>query len=458
MIIPGVSLHTDEETLNITTTLRNAEVKIDLFGANASTIKDNVIYIELYQTDESATTSVFLREIPVTVADLNYYIEISNLIPMTSYFIKLYGYIYNGTGYEKEQLYDIDYKSPNKNYYFSTLSKVGMTNVDVRYTAKSYTDKYLNVTYNLTTIVGYDRIDYDLYKYVTDENGTTTMVPVDINISSDVVFKNTMTKHIKFLPGSDITLDTDYHLVITPIAYVNINGVQQELILEDVASYDFYLSKLRSPFIGVVSTATDDLGLEFKISIIDVDKAIVNGTYTVKILDNLGNDVTPTEYQNVEYDITALNNIIRLSNLQRNTDYTLIVTTYVDRSNNAIDNERVDTKYTKRTLDDSGVDIGEVTSTMNSTNFAKIDLNFYSSYKLTYINELRYSIYNLNGYAEDNTVPFIPTQVENNNSIYYYQTLPYTLPSPGIYFIELQFLHDGRIIKQRTIQHYYTLN
>lgn len=457
-IVPGVSLLNDQERLDISATLRTAQINLKFYGADASKIKDNKFYVELYQTNESGTTSTFINSTEVTVVDSNNTVNLSNLNPKTQYFIKLYADVYDGVNYVKTQLYDIDYKNNTKIYYFSTLSSVGITNMAARYVATTYNDKNIRVTYNLAQIVGYDKIKYTLYKYETDSNGIVQKVPVTETITDDVIFNKSMVKNIPCPPGSSFTFDQQYNLVITPIVYVTIDGKQVEVELDDNINYDFYLYQLRSPFIGIVGTATEDSGLQFKISVSDIHKVIVNGTYTIKIVDSNGVDVTPDKYKYVEYSINSLNNTITLTNLERAREYKIIVSTYIDRKNNMTDIERYESTYSKSTLDDSGIDLGDIYTAMNSSSKSKIDLLFYNSYKLTSISNIRYSIYNFSGYAQDGTISFIPSQITTGGEEYYLFTLPEILPKTGLYYIELQFLYEDRVVKTASIEHNYTDN
>jgi hypothetical protein len=173
-------------------------------------------------------------------------------------------------------------------------------------------------------------------------------------------------------------------------------------------------------------------------------------------MDGQGNDVTPEAYKYVEYPITTLNNTITLNTLNKGAQYTLVITTYDDLANNITDVKEITTTYSKSTLDDSGIDIGSIYSTMNTANRSQIDLSFYNSYKLTDITNIRYSIYNLNGYAQDNLISFIPTQVNTGSGVYYYITLPERLPLKDVYYIEVQFIVGGKIIKQTSVEHHYT--
>lgn len=454
-IIPGFSILNEQGKLNIISTLRSAQINLKFYGADASQIKDNKFYVELYETNESGTISKLISTTDVTVVGINHTINLNNLNPKTQYFIKIFAYVNNGTEFVKTQLYDVDFKTNTKIHYFSTLSVVGITNVNARFSAANYNTKNIIVTYNLSEIVGYDKIKYKLYKYVKNDDDLMEKVLVNQIVGDDIIFNRSMIKYIPCPPGSDFTFDTNYNLEIVPVAYLTIDGEQIEIELDDKISYDFYLEQLRLPFVGIMGRATDDLGLEFKISIADVNKIIVNGVYNIKILNSSGKDITPVEYKNVDYSITTLNNTITILNLERATNYTLVVTTYIDRKNNITDIEKVETTYVKSTLDDSGIDIGNLYTSMNSVSKSKIDLLFYNSYKLTYINEIRYSIYNFSGYAQNGTESFIPTQIVSPDGNYYLFTLPETLPSGGLYYIELQFLYEGRLVKYASIEHSY---
>lgn len=454
-IVPGVSLLDDNGRLNISSTLRTASVYLKFYGADASQIRDNEFYIELYETDESGITSKLITTEYVKVSGINYQVDFNNLNPKTEYFIKVFADVHNGSDYIKTQLYDVDFQTNTKIHYFSTLSGVGITNTKVNFEAINYNTKNISISYNLDEIVGYDKINYKLYEHILNEDGILEKVEVDTHISDDIIFKRTMVKKIPCPPGSGFNFDTDYTLVITPIAYITVNGEQVEIELDDIVNHTFHLEQLLLPFVGVMGTATDDLGLEFKISIADINKIIVNGTYTIKILNENGNDITPDEYKYTAFPINTLNNIITIVNLERATTYTLVVTTYIDRDNNLTNIERYESQYQKTTLDDSGIDIGDLYTAMNFDSKSKIDLLFYNSYKLTYITEIRYSIYNFGGFALNGTDNFIPTQVTSSAGNYYLFTLPEVLAASGIYHVELQFLYEGRIVKTATKEHNY---
>jgi hypothetical protein len=455
VIVPGVSLVTNNN-LDITSTLRSAVANVDLYGNNASIIEDDKLYIELYETDQSGNTSNFIREIEKTITSNPNVVTIDNLNPSSYYFIRIFANIYDGNNYVRSQLYDVDFERTDKNYNFATLSKVGITNVNAIYLPTSYSEKDISVTYNLGQIVGYNKIKYELYKVTYDINNNPIYELVNLNIADDLVFNNNMSKNIDIDPGSIVEFNQDYMLKIIPIANVTINGEQQELILSDNIEYQFHLDRLNPPFVGIVGTTTDNYGLQFKISISDIDKIIVDGVYTIKIVDEEMNDVTPEEYKNVNQSINNLNNTITLSNLTPGGKYTIVVTTYNDYQNSGV-GTKTTTQYYKYVLDSNAVDIGDVYTAMNSNTRSKVDITFYNSYNLTDITSIRYSIYNLSGYAQDNSISFVPTQVGSGSEAYYYITLPEILPSEGIYYIEIQFLKDNQVIRSTSLQHNYKL-
>src|SRR5699024_3297497 len=117
-------------------------------------------------------------------------------------------------------------------------------------------------------------------------------------------------------------------------------------------------------------------------------------------------DITPDEYRNVEYSINDLNRTFRITGLDKGAKYTMIVTTYQDMENNITSATKREAELTANTLSETGVDLGDVYTSVNADYRSRIDLSFYNSYQLNYVNVLRYSIYSLSGYASDNYVEF----------------------------------------------------
>ena len=59
------------------------------------------------------------------------------------------------------------------------------------------------------------------------------------------------------------------------------------------------------------------------------------------------------------------------------------------------------------------------------------------------------------GYAKSGLVEFIPVEINSQGETYYKFTLEEQLEEVGRYYIELQFLKDGKIIDTATTEHIY---
>ncbi len=455
-IIPGISLMDSNQEMQIVSKIDSAEIKMKLYGSDVTPIQNNTIYLEVYKMVQSSDHTDPVKTVAVKVADIGKTITIPDLDPKTDYYFNVVANILVGDHYEKRQLYDIDFKSNSKQYYFSTLSNIEISQVSTIYVTNSYTDKYLSINYTLGQVLGYDEIRYRLYKKETNETGTSRWVAVDMKIPKDEIFSKNMAKQLPMPPGASLDFNGQYMIQITPIAYITgANGEQDEIELGTVR-YEFTFPQITKPFVGITSVATSELGINFKISINDVYKMIKNGVYTIQVLDQEGNDVTPEIYQDVKFDSEFLNQEISLDQLEQAKEYTLVVTTYIDPKNDGVTIQKYVKQYTASTIDDSGIDIGTVTSISNSQQRSKIDLVFYNSYRLYDIDQIRYSIYNFSGYAQNNTLDFTPSLMDNENERYYWFTLDESLPTSGKYYIEVQFLKEGQIVKTKSLEHVYT--
>lgn len=461
MIIAGVSLLDDNGKLNIAPSLQKAKVKIKLYGAGASTIKNNIIYMKVYEFDETNHTSKEIKTIEIATNDLDDLIEITELLPKTNYYLKLYAEVYNGTSYDMVQLYDINSKSANEQYNFSTLYSVGISDINIKYDYdnSTYGTKNIMVNYKLSETIGYDRIEYKLYKIIYNADGTETKQLVNLNIADDEIFKKSMTKLLPCNPGGVIEFGSDYEIVLSSIAVLSIDGKKEDCILDENITKRFTLDSLRKPFIGVNSTSKEENGnykIEYKVNIFDMDKVIVDGLYSIRIFDENNNDITPKGNANQNYNISNMNKAFVVDNLEVNTTYRLEITTYIDLDNSGTNFTKIKKSFNATTVNDYGIDVGTIYTVPNYENRAQIDLNFYNSYRIDYIDEIRYSIYGQSGYSIDGRMKFTPKQVSYDQGYYYSVTLDELLPSKGVYYIEMQFIYNDIIIKQKSTEHNYT--
>ena len=140
-----------------------------------------------------------------------------------------------------------DYKVLGKYYYFSTLTTIGINNINVVYSSSNYQEKSIDVTYNLDRIFGYEKIVYTIQKL---NEATNTYETVIDNIQ-DTLFKREMLKQFDCRPGSEFEFNKKYKIIITPIATIqNEDGTTKELDV-GTTEKEFELAALNTPLYGI---------------------------------------------------------------------------------------------------------------------------------------------------------------------------------------------------------------
>ena len=448
LIIPGISVE------EIQTELTSATLKANLIVNPSTDIVDNAIYMEIFETDENGIKQKLIRTEKKDVSDFSLKIQIDELEPKKYYFLKFRTKIKSSSGMTLDnELYDIDYQVSGKQYYFSTLANVGIKNILAEYVPVSYNEKYISLTYNLEKITGYSRIEYKLYHY----NISTKQYELFKTLEPDVILQKDMEKKIEINPGSGFIFGDRYEIEIIPIAeYYSSEDGQIRTLELGKEKKEFIFEILKSPIIAIRGSRNIDNSISYKITIYDESKVIKNDKYRIQIFDGKNNDITPQENQ-IEYDTNIKNNNIKLDNVEKSMNYTLIVSVDVDIDNSGEKIQEQQKKYTVHAVNEYGISIGNVSTAKNSLKSNKIDLVFNDSYKLTDIETVKYSIYNTNGYAENIEENFIPTQYElqDTGEVYYTYELTPELSAYGKYIIEIQFIKDGDIIETQSLEYIY---
>ena len=190
----------------------------------------------------------------------------------------------------------------------------------------------------------------------------------------------------------------------------------------------------------------------------DNDRIVVGDKYTIKIYDQNREDITPEEYKG-EYSTDDANNVFELKNIARDQKYTIEVNMDLDYPNDGKEPYIHDSSNTRTVepVNESGISVGNVTSTNNSTEPNKIDLLFYNSYKKDQIDQIKYSIYNTSGYNQSDIEDFVPREIQSqvDKDTYYSFTLNKNLPTQGKYYVEMQFIRDGEIVDTARIEHIF---
>lgn len=453
LIIPGISLKDANDEWEIQTEISSVTFKADIIKDVVPRIEGDLIYIDIYKTDENGKNPIFIRTESRLISEFASEITIANLDPKTYYYMKFKtNVIQDDNSISEKELYDIDYQVIGKNYYFSTLADVGISNINVSYNPISYNEKYINISYNLEKITGYQKIEYKIYKYNTS---TLKYELFDDQITDDLLIKSAMLKKIQINPGSIYKFGEKYKVDIIPIAEITtLTGEKKELEL-GTKSKEFVLPTLREPNVAIKALRNEvTKSVDFKVTIYDIDKIIQDDKYTITILDENFNDITP-EICKKSYDVNLINNNITLTGFDATKRYTFVVYLKLDYDNDKLNLYNYEKKYVLNPINEYGILIGDIQAVKDPNVSNNIDLIFKDSYKLTSINQVRYSIYNINGYVKTGIKDFIPTMVGKDDEVYYSFKIDEPLNNYGKYFIELQFLVNNQVVETDTLEYIY---
>lgn len=454
LIIPGISMLDSSNKINITSLLDSAEVNAKIINLDTVQILDNLIYIELYETDENGTNAKYVETIKEGITAFLGPVEIKNLSPETNYYIQFYAYVYNNElgDYEKRYLYDVDQLVSGCKYNFYTLSSVDISNISAQMVERSYVNKNLQIKYNLDVIYGYDHIEYILQKKVGDE-----YVDTNIDIPDVSTFFTEMKLEIDASPGRnpDIVYGGKYRIYIKPVGfYDDENGNRLELDLGTVY-YDFQIDQSQQPYIGISSGKSANM-IYFRVSVSDPDYIIVNGTYDVELYDDQGVLVAEIKRQSIgtinkRFEFTKDN-----YDLVDGKTYTFVVTARTDTKNT---NSGFETrKLQKSIIYGDYVDLGTVTTTKNMDDLVSIDVIFSDSYKLTTVDTVQYTITsNSTDFYLSSTTEFI-VRYDSEKGLYYF-TIPITntanFVENNMYNIGMNFYTNNRLVTQTETSYYY---
>lgn len=441
-IIPGISVQNESGIQTVTPKLNNVNIHANLYGASGSVMQGDTVYIEVY----TASDDEMVKKVRLNVSDFNSTINIDGLKPKTNYYFRVFANIMTAGEYVYTQLYDINEENNNVKYSFETLDNIGINSEEVTYEAETYNDRNLHLTYSLTELEGYDKIKYEVYKVTESGNEK-----INIDLDDETEFKREMSKDIPIPIDCGIEAQNNYVVKIIPI--VTVGGVDIEL---EKGTADYEFSVLYVPYVGVSSSVVEDSGdFAFKINIKDYQKTIVGGKYQIRLFNEDGDNITPNEYKDVDFDIDTVNNMIVVPNANVDEKYTIRIIYEQDVYNNSTKTVSKEKSYTGSITNNEGINIGRVYADTNLEDQTKINLSFFESYRLTDIEKVRYSIYDTNGNATDGTIDFIPELINTGTDSYYRITLPNTITASGIYYVVMQFIYNDKIVGEESVEYRY---
>lgn len=452
ILIPSISLYTNNK-LNITPLLTSVEVNARISKSNDTVIQDNKIYIDLFSTNENGTERTYIRTIEKLLSDFSSPVTIDNLNPKSNYAIQFYTYLYDsGTNsYFKTYLYDEDDTTVGRTYMFSTLADVGIDNVNIEFNAESYSNKKINVTYTLESLFGYDHIEYKVY-----EKQGNDYVLVNVNIPNAIAFWNNMSFNIDASPGNTggFAYGKDYKLSIKAVAYYTSGGEQREFEL-GVNETEFSIPEVEEPQIGISASKTDN-SITYKVSVKDNSKVVVDGVYSVKLVDSAYNTIT-TE---TNVSIRTINKEFTYDkdtyNLRDDEIYILVVSLDADLTNDGVTFTNINKNKSIRF--GNSVSLGSVTASKNSSSNYAIDIIFANSYLLTSIDRITYSVRSSSvNYFSTGSTEFVVSYDPNADIYTYVMNVDNDANfAPGnVYVITMNFYTDGQLVEQEEINYYY---
>jgi len=301
-----------------------------------------------------------------------------------TYYYNVYAKMYKDNKVEYIQLFDSRYpdKFEVRTYNFSSLNLTELRDtINVSYTSlkEPYGNRELNTTITLKSYDNEEPFNFELIYVVCDYDDTNCGIgSKNTNIfmkSFDEVFKSNVDK--KDISEFNLEFDKQYYIgVYVRTTYyggkadVDVNNPGQQDILLNKTSSNFNLKRLSDPSFVVTREAliTDDgeYAIDFTVNVSDFDRTIVNGIYYVKLLDSTGKisgtlelknqdgnyDKISGDYSKEPFDATESNKSFRISGLNPDTKYSILV--FADAFlNNYVENEKDltdDEKREKRTI------------------------------------------------------------------------------------------------------------
>ena len=450
VIIPSVSILDSNNKVNITPLLTTALIDAKIYNASSSLIEDNSIFIELYSSDANGANVNYVDSIKKPISAFNGQVELTNLLPQTNYFIKFYANIYNTqtNNYEKTYLYDIDQNEAGLNYRFNTLADVGISNLTTQMVSNSYSDKKLLINYNLENVSGYERIEYRLYKKVNGVYNETGII-----IPNSEVFFNAMQVALPITLNEEnqIQYGSEYMINITPIANYVENGVSRELDLGS-KSIEFRTDDYVEPYIGI-SGGKSSTSIYFRVSIVDDSYLIVDGKYSVKLVNKDGAVIAS---QN-NLSINDINKKFVYNyadyNLEDLTTYNFIVSAQVDYHLLHSNYDVIEKNKSVKT--GSIINLGTVVLSKGEQDSNSIDVIFSDSYQLNKIDTIVYTIVSANsGYYFSNKADFI-TRYDSARDLYYYTIdLDDSFVDNMVYIVDLNFYSNNELVGNMELDYY----
>lgn len=405
-IIPGV-------TVNIVPSVGLARIDIDMFTTENMNIQCaegdtepgcGLIYLDLYAYDAQNRNpqKVDTEGYPIIkkISELEEEFLIEQLANGKFHF-ELYTYILNNnTGeYEIVYLYDRNSMIVRQEYVFYTKESIQISKFTWELVESSYKGKSLNISYEINSIDGFDRIEYKLEKYNTSTNAWETATHVPNTLREDAYYKNELRISAEPKKGNKILYEGRYRFSID-IKGTYIDPQTGETRPYDYGHFDqiFETPLSQQPYVGITSSKTAGDNMVFKVSISDPDFIIRDGEYTFQLVDETTGKVVETTYPDANgnatdtFKISEVNKSFTFSGSKYIVGHEYEFTVYVV-TNPSNDGENfVEKNHSKSISFGDIVDVGTITTKEQGGVPSKIGIYFQDTYKITEITYVQYTI------------------------------------------------------------------
>lgn len=279
---------------------------------------------------------------------------IDGLLENNTYYFNVYAYMYKNGKVTYTQLFDagITDSWETKTYQFTSLKPSDVFhNFDVNYSSSTeiYGNRQLDTKINLLAYKNNVAFNFDIV-YILCDVDDVTCGPNEGNTNifrKEIPLEDISTGITDAVDISefDLEFDKNYYMYI----YANVKlynlGTEESLIEYNIDlnrySINVKLRKLVEPSFVVTRNAVLENGeyaVDFNIMVSDPDRTLENGNYFIKLLDengNLsgnmqlldeeGNYYSVPDYDKYAFDAFIINKKVRITGLEEDTKYTIIV-------------------------------------------------------------------------------------------------------------------------------------
>ena len=284
---------------------------------------------------------------------------ITNLNNSKTYYYQVYAYLNKNDRSVYTQLFDVGYtdRYQTKTYNFQSLGSSDIMDaesigISYKYIEDGeYNDKTLDTKFTLIPYNGGAPFNYDInYAFCLIDDDTCGIGENETNIFKRSVNMDEL--KATFVDSQDITefdleYDKNYKIFVyaTFDVYDKENGeLTKKNLLLNRRNYSVNLKKLDTPDFVVGREAVyvnGEYAIDFSINVKDTDRTLKNGEYFVKLVDGSGNVVGDLQvkdqdnnyvtvasngnYTDYTLDATVSNKNIRITGLNENTKYSIVV-------------------------------------------------------------------------------------------------------------------------------------